>query len=601
MIKATFKGAEDKGSRLMLQVEQLSQDIQRNESTVRLKLFVQTISATWKHRSKGNLSADNQVRWSITNSDVTALNLNANNFVVERTFTVAHANDGSKLLEVSAMIDPIENRDYLPTKLNVSGTVTLDTIPRRMQMTTRLNSVYSTTEQFTVECPQPPSGLGVAWELFYTKNNQLMKIGGYIQNRIANIRNHIDNKQSLANAFTDRKRISVTLRLNTYKDTMGNWLGYVDYPLLIELDDSFKPDITQFDIYEMIPVISNSNIGVFLREISRIGFTTDGNGKNGASIVERKVNGQTTPLYFLEPGDKQITLRIVDSRGMVNTQTKTIQIHDWKAPKINEFDVERTNQGSGTRVLAKVNYEYASINNITRTQYRIEARELPNGAFNTIYTSSWTKENVNVSNLLLPGDFNSAKSYEFKITALDDYSTRNSIDTISVAIVTGELGISGASFGMELTDINLVGIQTPNIVDENGDNYMLKAFPVGIVIEMTNDTDPNVLIGGRWREFGAGRVTVGLDVNQSEFNYLGKLGGSKSHTLTIDEMPRHNHWVSKGENNSSNMSYGANTAIAQNINKAHKGWWSETTSTGNTRPHNNLPPYVVVRKWQRIA
>src|SRR5690606_11752046 len=38
-----------------------------------------------------------------------------------------------------------------------------------------------------------------------------------------------------------------------------------------------------------------------------------------------------------------------------------------------------------------------------------------------------------------------------------------------------------------------------------------------------------------------GRVPVGLDTGQTEFNALGKTGGAKTHTLTIDQMPSHSH------------------------------------------------------------
>lgn len=38
-----------------------------------------------------------------------------------------------------------------------------------------------------------------------------------------------------------------------------------------------------------------------------------------------------------------------------------------------------------------------------------------------------------------------------------------------------------------------------------------------------------------------GRVPVGKDSNRSGLDYLGRVGGSKTHTLTIDEMAEHNH------------------------------------------------------------
>lgn len=38
-----------------------------------------------------------------------------------------------------------------------------------------------------------------------------------------------------------------------------------------------------------------------------------------------------------------------------------------------------------------------------------------------------------------------------------------------------------------------------------------------------------------------GRVPVGLDPDDSDFNTLGKSGGAKTHTLTVAQMPNHRH------------------------------------------------------------
>jgi microcystin-dependent protein len=40
-----------------------------------------------------------------------------------------------------------------------------------------------------------------------------------------------------------------------------------------------------------------------------------------------------------------------------------------------------------------------------------------------------------------------------------------------------------------------------------------------------------------------GRMIMGVDVAETEFDVLGETGGEKRHTLTIDEMPAHAHGV----------------------------------------------------------
>lgn len=87
-----------------------------------------------------------------------------------------------------------------------------------------------------------------------------------------------------------------------------------------------------------------------------------------------------------------------------------------------------------------------------------------------------------------------------------------------------------------------------------------------------------------------GRVPVGLDTSQTEFNSLGKTGGEKKHTLTINEMPSHNHdlpgrliyCTAGGEIYRENA--GQNTASNN----------STSFNTGGGQSHNNLQPYITV-------
>lgn len=67
-------------------------------------------------------------------------------------------------------------------------------------------------------------------------------------------------------------------------------------------------------------------------------------------------------------------------------------------------------------------------------------------------------------------------------------------------------------------------------------------YPVGCIYESTSSTNPSTLFPGTtWSSFGQGKMLVGLDPNDSDFNSTSDTGGSKTVTLTEAQMPSHDH------------------------------------------------------------
>jgi len=85
-----------------------------------------------------------------------------------------------------------------------------------------------------------------------------------------------------------------------------------------------------------------------------------------------------------------------------------------------------------------------------------------------------------------------------------------------------------------------------------------------------------------------GRVPVGLDTAQSEFDVLGETGGAKTHTLTIAQIPAHNHQNLWGIGSQS----GGNRLQSGNYNPV--GNTTPTADTGGGEAHPNLQPYIVL-------
>ena len=82
-----------------------------------------------------------------------------------------------------------------------------------------------------------------------------------------------------------------------------------------------------------------------------------------------------------------------------------------------------------------------------------------------------------------------------------------------------------------------------------------------------------------------GKVTVGKDSTDADFDTLGKTGGEKTHTLTVSEMPKHSHNFQFDQTEGSNV-----TAVKTGVNNAYA---KATSETGGGQAHNNLQPYLV--------
>lgn len=123
-------------------------------------------------------------------------------------------------------------------------------------------------------------------------------------------------------------------------------------------------------------------------------------------------------------------------------------------------------------------------------------------------------------------------------------------------------------------------------------------YPIGSIYMSIKSTNPSSLFGGTWVAWGAGRVLVGVDTTQTEFNAVEKTGGEKTHTLTIDEMPSHNHAQSlSGTGEDSGAIYDWST---QQTRRLYSGS-DLATFTGGNQPHNNLQPYVTCYMFKRVS
>ena len=119
-------------------------------------------------------------------------------------------------------------------------------------------------------------------------------------------------------------------------------------------------------------------------------------------------------------------------------------------------------------------------------------------------------------------------------------------------------------------------------------------YPVGSIYMSVAETEPAVLFGGRWERLKDRFLLAAGDSYKA-----GQEGGEAEHTLTVDELPKHNHAM--------DGTVRGYVATDGTHGFPYAGWDNQavefvaTADAGNNLAHNNMPPYLAVNVWKRVA
>lgn len=121
-------------------------------------------------------------------------------------------------------------------------------------------------------------------------------------------------------------------------------------------------------------------------------------------------------------------------------------------------------------------------------------------------------------------------------------------------------------------------------------------FQAGGGVVLWNKPANQIPAGWREVEDLRGLFPVGFDSSQVEFNTMGKWGGAKIKTLTVNEMPRHSHSVAS-QTGGDNSDHSNKTALAggdKSPQEAGFNFTSYTSQEGSGQAFSILNPYRVV-------
>ena len=184
------------------------------------------------------------------------------------------------------------------------------------------------------------------------------------------------------------------------------------------------------------------------------------------------------------------------------------------------------------------------------------------------------------------GDFAAAgKVTSAKLAVSGDATFSTSATVSGDATVEGDLTVSGTVSGYGSVPVGTIVLWS-GAANKIPDGWAL--------------CDGSTVNGSKTPDL-RGRFVVGYNPNDGDYNAPGRTGGEKTITLTVDQIPSHNHnnrVKTVGYALSWNGSCEAATHDGQGKNNGYQDISGQ--STGGDQPHENRPPYYALCYIMRV-
>ena len=367
-----------------------------------------------------------------------------------------------------------------------------------------------------------------------------------------------------------------------------------------------------------------------------------------ASVEDKAYSGETVTSDALQtPGVLTITGTVTDSRGFSTTASKTVTVLAYNTPSVvrngstGRFVCARsTSDGTisedGTALYVECSKSFSSLagNNTCTLRLRYAAEGGGWSSWITLLAESSGNDYTGV----VPGvTLSVSVVYTIEIQAVDKLGESGSVETrIPTSEMTFHLGENGKAVGigryasesgekrldvawyahfekgLQVSGATDLGETPPKVavLDNAGLVYYRTPvdliYPVGSIYMSVNATNPKELFGGTWE-----RITDTFLLAAGETYEAGSVGGEATHKLTVPEMPSHDHPIS-GNGNASELgtnynalvmqgsAYPSEPALVRGGDYSNNGY-AYINNRGGDQPHNNMPPYLAVYTWHRIA
>lgn len=421
--------------------------------------------------------------------------------------------------------------------------------------------------------------------------------------------------RSWFDSFPNVTTISATATVTTYNG--GTAVGTASAAVTITADNGMRPQISEgwataapYNI-GAVAGLTGYIAGYSQAEISfDAAKLTQAAGATLASVTVTCSGAVVTAAPYRTPillGAADVVCAATDSRGRTATQTIRIEPMAYAPPTLSQVQIRRCTAAGvesedGNYYSAKATATFSALggqNTLTLTA----AHKIQGGVYGaeTPLTSGETA---------IIGTISPDSTYQVRITATDALGNT----TISVAsLPTRQWALKfrpngqGAAFGKAAETDKALEIPADWIFKIGSNTLTAELLasltadimhPVGMYVWLAVETDPATLWGGTWV-----RQPEGLTLVSAGGNYpLNSTGGEATHTLTVAEMPSHQHQMVNG--NTGGYDYSAWTKSSVVLHDAGAIGYAGNANTsyvGGNAAHNNMMPYKAAYCWLRTA
>lgn len=612
-----------------------TQDVSNNQSVITCKLYlVNDWSLAISSRST-NTCVINGVTQNFTSP---AISTTGTHLLGTVSQTVPHNSDGTKSVTISASfkIQATLSGTYYDS-IDASASVTLNSIARASSV-----SMDAATMGSAASIKISRASSSFTHTLTYAFGTATGTIATKTTATTVSWTPPLTLAEQIPKALTGTGTITCT----TYNGNTN--IGSKTCTLNLTVPATVKPSIGSLTAARVDGDVPGA-WGIYVQSKSKATLAINGAaGSYGSTISSYSITGGgftstassfTTGLLNVS-GNVTFTATVTDSRGRVSdAKTVIITVQAYSPPAFLSYESQRclstgavSDEGTYVRGVLKFQYSDCGGKNTVSGSIR----------YKRATTTAWTSAGVKFTNgaaiVFGSGGISAEYSYEIEYTLTDGFSSVSILDIVSTAAVVMDFkkGGKGVAVGkvaekektFEVTedwDVRVYG----KLLKEYIQQFTATVYPVGSIYMSVNPTNPSSYFGGTWVAWGAGRVPVGINTGDGNFNTVEKTGGASTVTLTEAQMPSHTHakgtlatasggahthnlqnqkapWGLDGGGNrvivDATSGYSAVTNKATTSAGAHTHTISgATAAAGSGNSHSNLQPYIVCYMWKRTA